>query len=87
MGGVIMVLRGTLFLFSPWTFTQKSVEFSAEVRGVFSRSPWTFPSKSVDFSAEVRGLFNKSPWTFASKSVDIIFNQKKDAPANAETPY
>ena len=65
MGGVIMVLRGTLFLFSPWTF----------------------PQKSVDFSAEVRGVFRRSPWTFASKSADIIFKQKKDAPANAETPY
>ena len=56
MGGVIMVLRGTLFLFSPWTFTQKSVEFSGEVRGLFHQSPWTFPQKSVDFSTEVRGL-------------------------------
>ena len=87
MGGVIMVLRGTLFLFSPWTFPQKSVEFSAEVRGLFRRSPWTFPQKSVDFSIKVRGLYRRSPWTFASKSADFIFKQKKDAPANAETPY
>jgi hypothetical protein len=57
MGGVIMVLRGTLFLFSPWTFTQKSVEFSIKVRGLFRRSPWTFQQKSVDFCIEVRGHY------------------------------
>ena len=34
MGGVIMVLRGILFLFSPWSFPQKSVEFRNKVRGL-----------------------------------------------------